>query len=230
MIDHVLGRPSNAIKRLEVILTTLAVSYYLKGSDRHPPSKLLKWLNRIGRDTPAWKIVIWTILGGYLSQNLMLLLWLNGPERFSKMYTRNFFRATYINTALDAGFYTCMNIRNKYIRDLMSIFVSVMYLFFPDAANAKVLNTNKVQQYPTTVEVMRTAWEKNSNPYLYALSYFDRGYLETRKNITIPRPSIPSQSSFDMKLGPIEARVYFPGNAAQLAKAAQLVFNVHGKI
>jgi hypothetical protein len=31
---------------------------------------------------------------------------LNAPEPFTEMYTRNFFRATWFLTAMDAGFFT----------------------------------------------------------------------------------------------------------------------------
>jgi hypothetical protein len=106
------------------------------------------------------------------------------------MYTRNFFRATYFLTAMDAGFFTAMGIRNKVLRDLASIAFSLFYLVFPQAAH------EKVKQYPTTIEVMRASWNKSTNPYLRALSYFDRGYLKMRKNIVIPRPKFPSPSSF----------------------------------
>jgi hypothetical protein len=116
-----------------------------------------------------------------------------------------------------------MDIKNKYIRDFLSVVIGAGYLFFPDNATAKV------QQYPTTIRVMRTSWEKSTNPYLYALTFFDRGYLETRKNITIDRPPIPSPTSFaNIQLGPIEARLYFPGSITEMSKATKLIFNVHG--
>lgn len=128
-----------------------------------------------------------------------------------------------MNTALDAGFFSAMNIKTKWIRDILSIVLAILYLFFPEAAH------QKVRKYPNTIEVMRTSWEKSTNPYLYMITYFDRGYLATRKDIQIPRPEIPSPSSFDVeKLPDIKARIYFQGNASEMRKSTQLILNVPG--
>ncbi|KAJ3271564.1 hypothetical protein HDV01_006526 [Terramyces sp. JEL0728] len=86
----------------------------------------------------------------------------------------------------------------------------------------------QVNKYPTTIEVMRTCWEKSTNPIFYAFTYFDRGYLRIRRDVIIPRPEEPSVSSFDMDLPDIKARLYFPGTAQELAKATQLIFNIPG--
>jgi hypothetical protein len=91
---------------------------------------------------------------------------------------------------MDAGFFSAMEIRNKYVRDLVSFLLSLFYLVFPQAAHVKV------RRYPTTIEVMRTSWNKSMNPYLRALAYFDRGSLKIRKDIVFQRPPIPSPSSF----------------------------------
>lgn len=53
-------------------------------------------------------------------------------------YTRGFFRATWVLTALDAGFWTAMKIRNKKLRDAASIVFSVYYLIAAERADEKV--------------------------------------------------------------------------------------------
>jgi acetyl esterase/lipase len=145
------------------------------------------------------------------------------PDPLAKLYTRSFFRATYVLTALDAGFFSAMDIKTKWIRDVVSVLFSLGYLLFPNQAH------EKVKKYPTTVRVFRTAWEKSTNPYLYAIGYFLRGYLRTRRDVLIPRPTTPSPTSFHkVDLGPIKARLYFHGNRKELAKCTQLLFDVPG--
>jgi hypothetical protein len=65
------------------------------------------------------------------------------------MYTRSFFRATWILTAMDAGFFTAMNIRPKILRDFLSVIFTVIYLFCPDQAAIKV------KRFPTTAQTFR---------------------------------------------------------------------------
>lgn len=47
-------------------------------------------------------------------------------------------RATWIVTALDAGFATAMTIRWKWLRDIASLLFAVYYLFFAQEADDKV--------------------------------------------------------------------------------------------
>jgi hypothetical protein len=39
---------------------------------------------------------------------------------------------------MDAGFFTAMNIKQKWLRELMSVIFTVAYAFFPEAADEKV--------------------------------------------------------------------------------------------
>ncbi|KAJ2999234.1 hypothetical protein HDV02_003328 [Globomyces sp. JEL0801] len=220
MLDHILGRPSSAWKRGEVIFTTLVAYYILK--NKHRPPNILRTLNKRFSRYPAWKIILGTLTISHVLKNSFLLLWLNAPEPLAKMYTRNFFRATWLMCAMDAGFFTAMHYKTKWIRDLLSVVFTVFYMFFPEAAH------EKVKRYPETIQVMRTSWEKSTNPYLYALTYFDRGYLKIRKDITFKRPT-DTHSSFNLdKLPDVKARLYFPGTYEELKKATQIIFNIPG--
>lgn len=123
------------------------------------------------------------------------------------------YRATYINTAMDAGFATAMSIRPKWAKDILSVAFGVYYLFFADEGDAKVgfaspfpfpplhshLNRTlsnfttssqlrKFRAVPT-VEMLRTTWEKTANPYLLAMTYFDRPRVTLKKKIMIQRPA-----------------------------------------
>jgi hypothetical protein len=94
MLDHALGRPSPGFKRIQVLITTLIAIYYLKSSSKKPNS-LFALINKFCRYWPPWKIVLSTVTLSYLAKNFMLMMFLNAPEPFSRMYTRNFFRATW---------------------------------------------------------------------------------------------------------------------------------------
>ncbi|KAJ3350641.1 hypothetical protein HDU91_006220 [Kappamyces sp. JEL0680] len=148
------------------------------------------------------------------------------------MYTRSFFRGSMVLTALvglarsdrqDAGFFSAMNIPFKPLRDVMAVVFSVGYLLFPEAAQ------QKVKSFPQSIEVFRTSWDKAANPILRAITYADRGYLPIRRNIQIPRPIIPSPSSFSGPLPPtIEGRLYFHASKEEFADATELIFCVPG--
>jgi hypothetical protein len=56
------------------------------------------------------------------------------PEPLARLYSRNYYRATWINTALDAGFATALPMRPKWIRDLFSMIFSGYYLIYANEA------------------------------------------------------------------------------------------------
>lgn len=158
-------------------------------------------------------------------ENFMVLTFFNPPDALGSMYTRNFFRATWIMTSLDAGFYSAMHIRTKWLRDILSIVFSVTFALFPDAANEVV----RKHRQNVSIETLRNCLEKSTSPYLHLLSTFDRGYLRIRRNITIPLPAIPSKSAFkSKKKSPIKARLYFYGTDAQLKESSSLIFHIPG--
>ncbi|KAL5032199.1 hypothetical protein RTP6_000341 [Batrachochytrium dendrobatidis] len=128
-------------------------------------------------------------------------------------------------TSLDAGFLTCMHMRPKWLRDVLSPLLSIIYMFFPESADHKV----RTFRNNATVEIMRCSWEKSTNPILRLFTTFDRGFLQIRKDITIPLPTVPSHSVFLNRPKPhINARLYFDGTPAQLAAATELIFQIPG--
>lgn len=105
MLDHFLGRPSPGFKRIQVGVTVFLVLSYMRVSSWNQ-NALFLFINKLFRNWPPWKVVLATFTLAYLTRNLPLMLFLNAPEPFDKMYTRNFFRATWLLTAMDAGFFT----------------------------------------------------------------------------------------------------------------------------
>ncbi|TPX35527.1 hypothetical protein SmJEL517_g02130 [Synchytrium microbalum] len=197
----------------------------LRRGGAQPPVQWLHGLNSRLERIPAWKLVFGTMTLGFFMKHILLFLFLQGPEPLARMYTRSFYRATWINTALDAGFLTAMNIRPKPLRDLLSVVFSLIYLFNAEAAD------NKLRKYRSmaTVEMMRMSWEKTDNPIIRMATWPERPSLGIRKDITIERPAKVSQSSFpNVPLPAISARVFYAGTPAQLKECEDLVFLVPG--
>ena len=187
-----------------------------------PPFGLLKLLDRKLRTTRPWKIVAVAWLWGFLWENMAHLLFLNAPEPYAKAYTRNYFRATWVLNCLDAGFLSCMHIRPKILRDILSPLMSAVYLFYPEHADYKV----KKFHSHSTVQAMRCSWEKSTNPLLYALVTPLRGLLSIHEDILIPIDA--AASIFPQKPRHVKARLYFYGSRQQLARATRLIFSVPG--
>jgi acetyl esterase/lipase len=125
---------------------------------------------------------------------------------------------------LDAGFWTAMKCRPKWLRDTLSVILSIAFLFFPDEAD------DIVRRYraANTVELMRCGWEKSTHPLLRALTYPFRSGLGVLKDIIIQRPS-GSPSSFQPPPSKdIKARLYFSGTMDQMKQCSELIFQCHG--
>ena len=83
------------------------------------------------------------------------------PEPLARLYTRAFYRATYIVTALDVGHATAMTIRPMWLRHFLSLVFSGYYLIYADEADEKL---RKYRAVPT-VEFLRATWNKtHGNP------------------------------------------------------------------
>jgi len=60
------------------------------------------------------------------------------PEPLANLYSPDFYRSTWITTALDAGFATAMPIQPKFIRDILSVVFFLYYLVYGREADEKV--------------------------------------------------------------------------------------------
>ena len=156
----------------------------------------------------------------YAARNFSTLVGLASPEPMANMYDAAFFRATWVLTALDAGFWTAMRIKSKWLRDLASITFSVFYLFAAEKADEKVRKVRGT----LTVEHLRVSWNKGTTPYLSFL----QGLLRPRfsrwpaRALRIPRPS-----NSDYK-EPIPAWLYYDGPLADLEHHNKVIFDVPG--
>ncbi|KAI9138843.1 Alpha/Beta hydrolase protein, partial [Paraphysoderma sedebokerense] len=183
-----------------------------------------------------WQIVLATLTAGYTLSKLSLLTFMNGscaaiayhsgPEPFARYYSKNFYRATWIMTALDAGFWTAMKLRPKFLRDFFSLVFTLYYLVFADKAEEKV---RRLRMTPT-VELLRTSWEKQKHPLFTFLRRMDIPKITTfGKRLEIPRntrawgydPDRPETRITNVYL-------YYHGSPEQFAKADKLILQCPG--
>ena len=189
------------------------------GNKNGPP--ILRALSRrLSKRLTAWQTVVITLLWLYLARNFSKLFGLESPEPLANLYTRSYFRATWVMTALDAGFWTAMKIRRKWIRDLASVVFTIHYLIAAEQADEKVRKVRGM----LTVDHLRVSWNKSTTPYLSFLARVMRPKL-TRyppRAIRIPRP--PESSYKD----PVNAWLYFDGPLSALRKHTKVVLDIPG--
>lgn len=156
----------------------------------------------------------------YAARNFSTLVGLASPEPLSNAYSATYYRATWVLTALDAGFWTAMKIRHKWMRDIASMVFTIFYLFAAEKADEKV---RKVRGN-LTVEHLRVSWNKGTSPYLGFLQKLVRPRYSRwpPRAVRIPRPS-----SSDYK-EPISAWLYFDGPLSAMANHNKVVLDLPG--
>ncbi|KAJ7072154.1 Alpha/Beta hydrolase protein [Mycena amicta] len=217
MLDHLVGRPSPSWKRAQVFLVILFWLWrIIRGNPRGLPFLFLRSLNRrLSRYSP-WQLIASTLTGVYVVRNFDFLFSLQSPEPLARLYSPSYYRATWINTGLDAGFATAMSIRTKWIRDLCSILFSVYYILYPNEADEKI---RRFRAIPTT-ELLRGCWEKTSNPYIRACTHLPS--ISIRRKILFSRPA---SSTYER---PITAYLFFALPEKQLSRATDLILDFPG--
>ncbi|KAH9865099.1 hypothetical protein IAQ61_009045 [Plenodomus lingam] len=220
MIDHVLGRPSVQFRKIQVLAVVSFWSFYLYRGDRHGPPILRRISALLSRKLTVWQSVLITLIYLYIARNFGKLVGLECPEPLANLYTRSYFRATWVTTALDAGFWTAMKIKRKRARDLLSIVFSIYYLICAEQADEKVRKVRAT----LTVDHLRVAWNKGTTPYLGALTSMmrPRWMKYPPRKIRIPRPK---QSSYTE---PVIGWLYFDGPLSALKKQDNVVLDVPG--
>lgn len=123
-------------------------------------------------------------------------------------------------TALDAGFWTAMRIRRKWLRDFCSIVFSIYYLIAAERADEKVRKVRGM----LTLDHLRISWNKGTTPYLSFLSTLMRPRLMKYppRAIRIPRPA---ESSYKE---PVQAWLYFDGPLSAIKNHTKIVIDIPG--
>ncbi|KAJ7703015.1 Alpha/Beta hydrolase protein [Mycena rosella] len=217
MIDHIFGRPNASWKRTQVFLIIFFWLWrILRGNPNGPPVLWFKSFNRTLKRFTPWQLVASTLTAVYVVRNFDKILGLPAPEPLARLYSPSYYRATWINTGLDAGFATAMSIRTGWIRDICSILFSGYYIIYPNEADEKLRRFRAVP----TVEMLRRCWEKTSNPYIRAFTHLPR--VTVRRKILLPRPA---SSTYER---PITAFLFFDLPEKQLSKATDLILDFPG--
>jgi acetyl esterase/lipase len=220
MIDHVLGRPSVQFRKIQVLAVVSFWSFYLYRGDRHGPPILRRISALLSKKLTVWQSVLITLLYLYVARNFGKLVGLECPEPLASLYSRSYFRATWVTTALDAGFWSAMRIKRKGVRDLLSIVFSIYYMICAEQADEKVRKIRAT----LTVDHLRVAWNKGTTPYLGALTSMMRPRLMVYppRQIRIPRPKASSYKE------PVTGWLYFNGPRSALKKQDKVVLDIPG--
>ncbi|GAA5972394.1 hypothetical protein JCM8115_001324 [Rhodotorula mucilaginosa] len=220
MLDQLAGRPSPSWRRSQVWLVLLFwLSRFYLSPSRGPRVLWLRRLNRLlARKYTPWQIILATCTLFYAVRHGDVLLGLQAPEPLARLYSSDFYRATWIVTALDAGFATAMSIRWKWLRDIASLAFSGYYLLFANEADEKL---RKFRAF-CTVEMLRTTWEKQGNPYIRFFTRSDRPRITIRKKLFLPRPKGSKYSK------PLTLHLFFAGTEAELEASHELVMDIPG--
>ncbi|KAG7294393.1 hypothetical protein NEMBOFW57_004464 [Staphylotrichum longicolle] len=221
MIDHLLGRPSVKSRRLQVLaVLTFWSAYLVRGNNHGPP--VLRVLSRVlTKRLTAWQLVLLTMIYLYIARNFSTLVGLASPDPLTNMYDATYFRATWVLTALDAGFWTAMRIGNKTLRDVASIAFSLFYLVAAEQADEKV---RKVRGN-ITVEHMRVSWNKGSqSPILRFVQSLMRPRFTKwpAREIRIHRPHDSDYRE------PVSAWLYFDGPKSDLEHHNKIILDIPG--
>ncbi|KAL7422192.1 hypothetical protein Q5752_002838 [Cryptotrichosporon argae] len=182
-----------------------------------------RWIGGVNRALARfspYQLVLGTLTIMYTLRHIDDLVGVAPPEPLSDMYSRSYYRATYVNTAFDAGFATAMAVRPRWLRDICSVLFTGYYLVWANEGD-EVLR--RFRALPT-VELLRTTWEKTNNPYVRLITALHRPNLPIVRPCTIPRPASSSRAS----LPPVKAVLFFAGTENELARATELVVDFPG--
>ncbi|CAE6403208.1 unnamed protein product [Rhizoctonia solani] len=161
-------------------------------------------------------IVVAALSTLYAGRHLDSIIGLGSPEPLARLYSRSYYRATWITTGLDAGHATAMNIQPKWLRDLAAMAFSAYYVIYANEAD------DKLRKYRATasIEMLRTCWEKTSkNPWIRAITYFERPRLPVVRKMVFPRQG--SEHSFTVYL-------YFARPEEELKTQRELLLDFPG--
>ncbi|KAI7280906.1 lipase [Hortaea werneckii] len=222
MIDHVLGRPSTRFRKYQVFTVVLLWSLYLYRGDRHGPKPLRGLSKYLSKHLTTWRSIVVFCLTWYVSRNFARVVGLESPEPLANLYTRSYFRATWVTTALDAGFWTAMHLRPKWLKDLASVVFTMYYLVCAEQADEMV---RKVRG-GLTLQHLRVSWDKPNTPYIAAVTKLLRPKkCKLRSEPVKLRIHRPKECSYQ---DPIHAWLYYDGPISDLKHHDKVVLDIPG--
>ena len=205
---------------LNIPSDTAAKTTFYHSANKHGPPFIRSLSSYCSSRLSAWQTTVIIFLWLYISRNFGKIVGLECPEPLANLYSRSFFRATWITTGLDAGFWTAMNIKPKWLRDLTSLIFTVYYLIAAEAADEKVRKVRGT----LNLEHLRVSWNKATSPYLWVLASLLRPRL-TRYSPRAIRIARPPQSVHG---DPVNAWLYFDGPLSALKDQTKIILDVPG--
>ena len=218
--DHVLGRPSIRFRKYQVFTVVLIWSILLCKGDRHGPRPFRLISEYFTKRLTTWRTLVIFCLSLYVSRNFGRVVGLESPEPLADLYSRAYFRATWVTTALDAGFWTAMRLRPKWLKDFASVIFTLYYLVCAEQADEMVRRVRG----KITIDHLRVSWDKPNTPYIRAFTRLTRpSHMQyAPRKIRITRPE---GSRYE---GTITAWLYFNAPTKELEKYDQLVLDIPG--
>lgn len=157
----------------------------------------------------------------YVSRNFARVVGLESPEPLANLYDRSFFRATWITTALDAGWWTAMHLRPKWLRHSAEIMFTLYYLVCAEQADEMVRRVRG----DLSVEHLRVSWNKPNTPILRFFTSLMRPKFMKQGR---PRPiKIARPQNSDYR-EPVSAWLYYDGPMEKLKNQHQVVLDIPG--
>ena len=219
--DHVFGRPDPRYRKYQIFTVVALWSAFIYGKP-HGPKPISKLSRFFGRRLTVWQIVVLTCMTEYVRRNFARLVGVESPEPLAAMYNRDYFRATWVTTALDAGYWTARRVRGTFFREVASVLCTFYYLVCAEQADQMV---RKVRG-KLSLEHLRVSWNKGTTPFLAWVGRRMRPrHLRIRykpRQIRIPRPKAsPNQE-------PIHAWLYFDGPVQDLREQDKVILDIPG--
>ncbi|KAJ2869381.1 hypothetical protein GGI22_000300 [Coemansia erecta] len=179
----------------------------------------LRWLARVDSSKVSmWKATLGWTTALYLFRHMDDLLGLNAPEPLREYYSRSFYRATWIFTALDAGFWTAMSVRPKILRDMLSLLFTLYYLVYTDRGIEKVRKVRAL----ITIDHLRVSWNKGAdNPVLRLVRWMHSSRLTVHRKVTV---ALDGASGLE----PVACHVMYAGDPTAFATCRRVVLNYPG--
>ena len=215
-----LGRPSVKFRKIQVFAVVSFWSVYLLRGDNHGPPVFRELSKKLSKRLTPYQVLVITMLWLYISRNFAKICGLETPEPLANLYSRAYFRATWVTTALDAGFWTAMRIRKKWLRDLASMMFSLYYLIAAEQADEKV---RKVRG-SLTVDHLRVSWNKGTTPYLAFISRMLRPKLAryAPRKVRVQRPPESAYTE------PVDAWLYYDAPLSTMAHQTKMILDIPG--
>lgn len=222
MLDHALGRPEPRYRKYQIFAVVALWSAFIYARP-HGPKRVSRLSRFVGQRITIWQAVVLTCLTEYVRRNFKKLIpWLESPEPLADMYNRDYFRATWITTALDAGFWTAMRIRPNWLRHICSMLFTLYYLISADRADEMV---RKVRG-KLSLEHLRVSWNKGTTPILaFGGSLLRPAHLKMR--FRPRRMGIPRMNESPYK-EPIRVWLYYDGPTSELKNHDKVILDIPG--